>query len=33
MLYDLVALPKSPTAHVCIWRDGDIYLAPPAAQS
>jgi hypothetical protein len=32
MLYDLVALLKSPTAHVCIWRDGELYIEPVAAQ-
>ncbi len=32
MLYDLVALLESPDAHVCIWRDGELYIELAAAQ-
>jgi len=32
MLYDLVTLLESPDAHVCIWRDGGLYIEPAAAQ-
>ncbi len=32
MLYDLVTLLESPDAHVCIWRDGELYIEPTAAQ-
>ena len=32
MLYDLVTLLESPDVHVCIWRDGELYIEPAAAQ-
>jgi len=32
MLSDLIDLLDSPDAHVCIWRDGELYIEPAAAQ-
>jgi hypothetical protein len=28
MLVDLTNLLKEPGAHVCIWRDGELYVEP-----
>jgi hypothetical protein len=32
MLCDLIDLLESPAAHVCIWRDGELYIEPVAVQ-
>lgn len=32
MLSELIDLLESPEAHVCIWRDGELYIEPVAAQ-
>ncbi len=32
MLYDLIDLLESPDSHVCIWRDGELYIEPAVAQ-
>ena len=33
MLFDLIDLLMRPEAHVCTWRDGELYVEPVAAIS